>query len=80
MRSRIDNGRIVAGVIGKRKFCYDLWGDTVNTAARMESHVIPGEIQVTEAVYQKLRDRYQFTARGPNGTQRQGRSSHIPSR
>ena len=65
MRYGIDTGTVVAGVIGKRKFSYDLWGDTVNTAARMESHGIPGEIQVTEAVYQRLRDRYQFTARGP---------------
>jgi class 3 adenylate cyclase len=65
MRYGIDTGTVVAGVIGKRKFSYDLWGDTVNTAARMESHGIPGEIQVTEAVYERLRDRYRFTARGP---------------
>ncbi len=65
MRFGIDTGTVVAGVIGRRKLSYDLWGDTVNTAARMESHGIPGEIQVTEAVHQLLRDRYQFTARGP---------------
>jgi class 3 adenylate cyclase len=65
MRYGIHTGSVVAGVIGKRKFSYDLWGDTVNTAARMESHGVPGEIQVTEAVYTSLKDRYQFAIRGP---------------
>ncbi len=65
MRYGIHTGSVVAGVIGKRKFSYDLWGDTVNTAARMESHGVPGEIQVTEAVYRRLKDRYQFAFRGP---------------
>lgn len=65
MRYGIHTGSVVAGVIGKRKFSYDLWGDTVNTAARMESHGVPGEIQVTEAVYQRLKDRYRFVIRGP---------------
>lgn len=64
MRFGIDTGTVVAGVIGKRKLSYDLWGDTVNTAARMESHGIPGRIQVTTAVYEALRDRYAFEARG----------------
>jgi class 3 adenylate cyclase len=65
MRYGIHTGSVVAGVIGKRKFSYDLWGDTVNTAARMESHGIPDAIQVTEDVYETLRDRYSFTPRGP---------------
>jgi class 3 adenylate cyclase len=65
MRYGIHTGSVVAGVIGKRKFSYDLWGDTVNTAARMESHGVPGEIQVTEAVYRRLKDRYRFAIRGP---------------
>ena len=47
---------MVAGVIGRRKFIYDLWGDTVNTAARMESHGVPGRVQVTEAVADRLEE------------------------
>lgn len=65
MRYGIHTGAVVAGVIGKRKFSYDLYGDTVNTAARMESHGIPDEIQVTEAVFEKLRNRYRLEPRGP---------------
>ena len=47
--------------IGQRKFAYDLWGDTVNTAARLESNGVPDEIQVSEAVYRQLGDRYLFS-------------------
>ena len=64
IRIGIDTGPVVAGVIGRRKFIYDLWGDTVNTASRMESHGVPGSIQVTERTYRRLRDRYEFTERG----------------
>jgi class 3 adenylate cyclase len=60
----MDTGPVVAGVIGRSKFTYDLWGDTVNTASRMESHGVPGAIQVTENVYQRLRDGYQLRERG----------------
>jgi class 3 adenylate cyclase len=55
---------VVAGVIGQKKFIYDLWGDTVNVASRMESHGEAGTIQVTEASYMLLRDRYDFATRG----------------
>jgi class 3 adenylate cyclase len=65
LRIGIDIGPVVAGVIGQKKFSYDLWGDTVNTASRMESHGIPGEIQVTPRAYEKLKDRYRFTPREP---------------
>ena len=65
MRFGIHTGPVVAGVIGKRKFSYDLWGDTVNTAARMESHGVPGHIQVTAAVRNQLADSYRFEQRGP---------------
>jgi class 3 adenylate cyclase len=65
MRFGIDTGPVVAGVIGKRKFSYDLWGNTVVTAARMESHGVPGRIQVTDDVKVALQDRYVFETRGP---------------
>jgi class 3 adenylate cyclase len=65
VRIGIDTGPVVAGVIGSDKFSYDLWGDTVNTASRMESHGIPGRIQVTARTYQRLKDRYRFELRGP---------------
>jgi class 3 adenylate cyclase len=65
MRFGIHTGPVVAGVIGKQKFSYDLWGDTVNTAARMESHGVPGKIQVTAAVRDRLQDRYRLEQRGP---------------
>jgi adenylate cyclase len=64
VRIGIDTGPVVAGVIGRRKFIYDLWGDTVNTASRMESHGVPGAIQATRAVYERLSDRYEFEERG----------------
>lgn len=64
VRIGIDTGPVIAGVIGRAKFIYDLWGDTVNTASRMESHAPPGAIQVTERTFDRLRHRYQLRARG----------------
>jgi adenylate cyclase len=65
VRIGIDTGPVEAGVIGTSKYSYDLWGDTVNTASRMESHGIPGCIQVTTRTYRRLRDGYRFQQRGP---------------
>jgi class 3 adenylate cyclase len=64
LRVGIHTGSVVAGVIGTKKFIYDLWGDTVNTASRMESTGLPGRIQVSEAAYVLLRDLFDFEERG----------------
>ena len=54
----------MAGVIGRKRFLYDLWGDAVNTASRMESQGTPGRIQVTRATYELLRDEFELEPRG----------------
>ncbi|MCT7977071.1 adenylate/guanylate cyclase domain-containing protein [Laspinema olomoucense] len=64
LRIGINTGPVVAGVIGIKKFTYDLWGDAVNTASRMESHGITGKIQISETTYQLLQDKYKFEERG----------------
>ncbi|HKW72272.1 MAG TPA: adenylate/guanylate cyclase domain-containing protein [Candidatus Dormibacteraeota bacterium] len=63
-RIGINSGPAVAGIVGREKFHYDLWGDTVNIASRMESHGIPDQIQVTEAVYERVKNEFAFEQRG----------------
>lgn len=65
VRTGIHTGPVVAGIIGTRKFNYDLWGNTVNIASRMESHGVAGRIQVTEETHSRLREKYNFDCRGP---------------
>lgn len=64
LRVGLNSGPVVAGVIGKMKFIYDLSGDTVNLASRMESTGVPGEIQVTRSVYERLKDGFELESRG----------------
>ena len=64
LRIGVNSGPVVAGVIGASKFIYDLWGDTVNIASRMESHGVTGAIHVTRATWEILQDDYPFEARG----------------
>jgi class 3 adenylate cyclase len=64
LRIGLNTGPVTAGVIGRKKFAYDIWGNAVNTASRMEAQGVAGKIQVTEVTYERLRDRYTFTERG----------------
>ena len=63
IRIGINSGPLSAGVIGKKKFIYDLWGDTVNVASRMESNGLKNHIHTSEATYQLLKDLFKFEKR-----------------
>ena len=64
VRIGFHDGPVVAGVIGEKKFSYDIWGDTVNIASRLESHGVKGKIQVSEEVFQQLQSEFNFEHRG----------------
>jgi adenylate cyclase len=63
-RIGVSSGPVVGGVIGTHKFQYDIWGDTVNTAARMESHGVPGRIHISAATYEMIKDEFACEPRG----------------
>jgi guanylate cyclase len=73
LRIGINSGPVVAGVIGRKRFIYDLWSDAVNTASRMESHGTPGEIQITRATYELLKDEFVCRPRGTIEVKGKGR-------
>ncbi|MQM32752.1 MAG: adenylate/guanylate cyclase domain-containing protein, partial [Candidatus Accumulibacter phosphatis] len=60
LRIGMGTGPVVAGVVGKKKFIYDLWGDTVNIASRVTSEGVPGVVQVDDRTYQRLQHRFEF--------------------
>ena len=64
LRIGINSGPVVAGIVGTHKFAYDLWGDVVNTASRMESEGIPGSIQLAPETYELIRDEFVCEPRG----------------
>ncbi|RYE23230.1 MAG: adenylate/guanylate cyclase domain-containing protein, partial [Sphingobacteriaceae bacterium] len=64
IRIGIHSGSVVAGIVGVKKFAYDIWGDTVNTAARMEQNSTSGKINVSETTYNLVKDTFAFTYRG----------------
>jgi class 3 adenylate cyclase/uncharacterized protein HemY len=64
IRIGIHTGPVIAGIIGTKKFAYDIWGDTVNTAARMEQSSEPGQINLSESTYHSVKDKFQFIYRG----------------
>ena len=72
VRLGINTGEIIAGVIGKTKFAFDIWGDTVNTASRMESSGVPGKVNISGATYRQIKDKFNCTYRGKIAAKNKG--------
>ena len=64
IRIGIHNGPLVAGVVGSKKYAYDIWGSTVNVASRMESSGVPGQVNISSAYHEKIKDRFACIYRG----------------
>jgi class 3 adenylate cyclase len=72
IRIGINSGPVVAGIVGVKKFAYDIWGDTVNTAARMEQHGVLGSINISESTYELVKDEFVCTKRGKIAAKNKG--------
>jgi class 3 adenylate cyclase len=72
MKIGIHTGSVIAGIVGTRKFAYDIWGDTVNTAARMEQNGAPGKINISQATYELVKDKFHCEYRGEVPAKRKG--------
>lgn len=72
IRIGIHSGAVVAGIVGVKKFAYDIWGDTVNTAARMEQSSLPGKINISQSTYELIKDKFDCTNRGEIAAKNKG--------
>ncbi|MBZ0097739.1 MAG: adenylate/guanylate cyclase domain-containing protein, partial [Taibaiella sp.] len=72
IRIGIHSGSVVAGIVGVKKFAYDIWGDTVNTAARMEQSSVPGKINISQATYELVKDKFVCSYRGEIAAKNKG--------
>ncbi len=73
LRIGIHTGPVMAGVVGKRKFTYDIWGDAVNIAARMETNSEPGRVNVSDTTWHRIKDLFDTEHRGPIEAKNKGR-------
>lgn len=72
VRIGVNSGNVVAGIVGKKKFAYDIWGDTVNIAARMEQNSLPGRVNISEHTHELIKDKFNCTFRGEIAAKNKG--------